>query len=150
MDRFDRYYKSKNLNVNNNLINKYVKYDNKTLLISNGFGVVYTKTIRNDFKDITETSYGFALKRYYNNFSSKENELMMTLDINNIKNNLDSDKNYRFSKNYSLDYIQLKKIIDIIGYGKINVLSRDNFNSCFIEIIGKNNQVGYLLPCRVY
>lgn len=150
MDKFDRYYKSRNLKANENLINKYVKYDDKTLLISNGFGVVYTKTIRNDFKDITNTTYGIGLKRYYDNFGSKENELMMTLDFENIKNNLDSDKNYKFSKNYSLDYIQLKKIIDIIGYGRINVLSRDNFNSCFIEIIGKNNQVGYLLPCRVY
>ena len=150
MDKFDRYYKSRNLKINDNLINKYAKYDNKTLLISNGFGVVYTKTIRNDFKDITDTSYGISLKRYYDNFSSKENELMMTLDIEKIKNNLDIDKNYKFSKDYSLDYMQLKKIIDIIGCGKINVLSRDNFNSCFIEIIGKNNQVGYLLPCRVY
>ena len=150
MDKFDRYYKSRNLKINDNLINKYVKYDDKTLLISNGFGIVYTKTIRNDFKDITESSYGVSLKRYYDNFSSKENELMLTLDIDNIKNNLDSDKNYRFSKDYCLDYMQLKKIIDIIGCGKINVLSRDNFNSCFIEIIGKNNQVGYLLPCRVY
>lgn len=150
MDRFDRYYKSRDLKVNDNLINKYVKYDDKTLLISNGFGVVYTKTIRNDFKDITDTMYGVSLKRYYDNFSSKENELMLTLDIDNIKNNLDKEKNYRFSKDYSLNYMQLKKIIDIIGYGRINVLSKDNFNSCFIEIIGKNNQVGYLLPCRVY
>ena len=150
MDRFDRYYKSKNLNVNNNLINSYVKYDDKTLLISNGFGVVYTKTIRNDFKDITDTTYGVSLKRYYDNFSNKENELMITLDIENIKNNLDNDKNYKFSRDYSLNYMQLKKIIDIIGYGRINVLSNDNFNSCFIEIIGRNNQVGYLLPCRVY
>ena len=150
MDKFDRYYKSKNLKVNDKLVNTYVKYDDTTLLISNGFGVVYTKTIRNDFKDITDTPHGFGLKRYYDNFSGTENELMLTLDIDNIKNNLDTDKNYRFSKNYSLDYMQFKKIVDIIGCIKINVLSRDNFNSCFIEIIGKNNQVGYLLPCRVY
>ena len=150
MDRFDRYYKSKNLKVNNNLINSYVRYDDKTLLISNGFGVVYTKTIRNDFKDITDTTYGISLKRYYDNFSSKENELMIKLDIENIKNNLDSEKTYRFSRDYSLNYMQLKKIIDIIRCDKINVLSKDNFDSCFIEIIGKNNQVGYLLPCRVH
>lgn len=150
MDKFDRYYKSRNLKANENLINKYVKYDNKTLLISNSFSIVYTKTIRNDFENITDTSYGVSLKRHYDNFSGTENELMLTLDIDNIKNNLDNDKHYRFSKDYCLDYIQLKKIIDIIGYGRINVLSRDNFNSCFIEIIGKNNQVGYLLPCRVY
>lgn len=150
MDKFDRYYKSKNLKVNDNLINSYVKYDDNTLLISNSFGVVYTKTIRNDFKDITDTSCGISLKRYYDNFSSKENELMLTLDIDNIKNNLDSDKHYRFSKDYCLNYIQFKKIIDIIGCIQINVLSRDRFESCFIEIIGRNNQVGYLLPCRMY
>ena len=149
MDRFDRYYKSRNLKANENLINKYVKYDNETLLISNGFGVVYTKKIRSDFKDITNTTYGTGLKRHYDNFSSKENELMMTLDYENIKNNL-IDGVYRFSRDYSLDYLQLKKIIDIIGCVRISVLSRDDFNSCFIEIIGKNNQVGYLLPCRVY
>lgn len=150
MDRFDRYYKSKNLKVNDNLINTYVKYDNKTLLISNGFGVVYTKTIRNDFKDITDTMYGISLKRYYDNFSGTENELMLTLDINNIKNNLDTDKHYRFSKDYYLDYMQFKKIVDIIGCIQINVLSKDRFDSCFIEIVGRNNQVGYLLPCRMY
>ena len=150
MNRFDRYYKSKDLSINNNLVNKYVKYDDKTLLISNGYGVVYTKTIRNDFEDITDTSYGYSLKRYYDNFSNKENELMLTLDIENIKSNLDDDKNYRFSRDYSLNYMQLKKIIDIIGCDSISVLSRDNFDTCFIEIIGKNNQVGYLLPCKIY
>ena len=150
MNKFDRYYKSNNLKINNNLINTYVKYDDNTLLISNGYGIVYTKTIRNDFEDITNSSYGCSLKRYYDNFSSKENELMLTLDIENIKSNLDNDKTYRFSKDYGLNYMQLKKITDIIGCNNINVLSRDNFESCFIEIIGKNNQIGYLLPCRVY
>lgn len=150
MDKFNRYYKSRNLKINENLINTYVKYDDKTLLISNGFGIVYTKTIRNDFKDITDTGCGIYLKRCYDNFSNKENELMITLDIEHIKNNLDSEKTYRFSKDYGLNYMQFKKIVDIIGCDKINVLSRDNFESCFIEIIGKNDQVGYLLPCRVY
>lgn len=149
MDKFDRYYKSKNLSVNEKLVNRYAKYDNKTLLISNGFGVIYTKTIRNDFKEMSD-GYSNSIKRYYDNFSSKENELMLTLDIENIKSNLDDEKHYRFSKDYCLDYTQLKKIIDIIGYGRISVLSRDNFDTCFIQIIGKNNQVGYLLPCRVY
>ena len=149
MDRFNRYYKSKNLNINNKLVNKYAKYDDNTLLISNGYGVVYTKTIRSDFEEMSD-GYSNSIKRYYDNFSSKENELMLTLDIENIKSNLDTDKNYKFSKDYCLNYMQLKKIIDIIGYGRINVLSRDNFDTCFIEIIGKNNQVGYLLPCKIY
>lgn len=149
MNKFDRYYKSKDLSINNKLIGKYVKYDDKTLLISNGYGVVYTKTIRSDFEEMSD-GYSNSIKRYYDNFSSKENELMLTLDIENIKSNLDDDKTYRFSKDYCLNYMQLKKIIDIIGCSKINVLSRDNFETCFIEIIGKNNQVGYLLPCRIY
>lgn len=148
MDKFDRYFKSKHLKINEKLINRYVKYDDKTLLISNGYSIVYTKTIPNNFKESIDYSYG--IKRYYDNFCDNTNEVMMKLDIDKIKNGLDSDKNYRFAKNYSLEYTQLKKIIDIISCEEITVLSRDNFNTCFIKILGKNNQVGYLLPCRVY
>lgn len=147
MDKFDRYYKSKNLSINEKLINRYVKYDDKTLLISNGYSVVYTKTICSNFKESID--YNYAIKKFYDNFRDNANEVMMTLDINKIKNGLE-DGNYRFSRDYGVNYMQLKKITDIIGCEKINVKSRDNFESCFIEIVGKNNQVGYLLPTRIY
>lgn len=148
MDKFDRYFKSKHLKVNEKLVNTYSKYDDNTLLISNGYSVVYTKTIRNDFKE--NINYSYSINRYFDNFSDDSNEVMMKLDIDKIKNGLDSDKQYRFAKDYSLEYTQLKKIIDIIGCEEINVLSRDNFDTCFIKILGKNSQVGYLLPCRAY
>lgn len=147
MDKFDRYYKSKNLSINNKLVNTYVKYDDKTLLISNGYSVVYTKTIPSNFEE--NINYAYSIKKFYDNFRDKTHEVMITLDINKIKSELD-DNNYKFSKNYGLNYMQLKKIIDIIGCEKINVLSRDNFESCFIEIVGKDKQVGYLLPTRVF
>jgi hypothetical protein len=148
MDKFDRYYKSKNLGINEKLINIYVKYDDKTLLISNGYSVIYTKTIPNNFRE--NVNYSYSIKRYYDNFRDDKNKIMLTLDLEKIKSGLDIDKHYRFSRNYGLDYTQLKKITDIIGCKEINVLSRDNFDSCFIEIKGKNNQVGYLLPARIY
>lgn len=148
MDKFDRYYKSKNLSINEKLVNSYAKYDNKTLLISNGYSVVYTKTIRNDFKE--NTSYGYSINNYYKHFTSDDCEIMQTLDINLIKSDKDNEGNYKFSRDCGLNYSQLKKIIDIIGCKKINVKSKDNYETCFVEIIGKNNQVGYLLPTRIY
>lgn len=147
MDKFDRYYKSKNLRINEKLINRYVKYDDKTLLISNGYSVVYTKTICSNFKESID--YNYTIKKFYDNFRDNANEVMMTLDINKIKNGLE-DGNYRFSRDYGVNYMQLKKIIDIIGCEKINVKSRDSFESCIIEIVGKNNQVGYLLPTKIF
>ena len=148
MDKFDRYYKSKNLSINEKLVNSYAKYDDKTLLISNGYSVVYTKTIRSDF--VENASYSYSINNYYKHFTSENCEIMQTLDINLIKSDKDNDGYYKFSRDFGLDYPQLKKIIDIIGCKKINVKSKDNYETCFIEIAGKNNQVGYLLPTRVY
>ena len=147
MNKFDRYFKSKTLRMNEKLVNTYVKYDD-FWLISNGYGVVYTKTMTTKFKE--NTAYAYSIKRYFENFNDESNEIMMTLDIEEIKTGLDDDKRYRFSRDYGLDYIQLKKVIDIIGCNKIEVLSEDNFDTCFIKITGKNNQIGYLLPYKIY
>lgn len=149
MDKFDRYYKSRNLKVDDRLINTYVKYDDKTLLISNGFSIVYTKTIRNDFKENTMLSD--RLIDYYKHFN--DCEYVDTISLDTIKNNLDKEKYYiidnKFGK-YSIDYVSLKKIVDIIGYKRIEIVSNKNSYVNVFKIIGKNDQVGYLLPCRVY
>ena len=145
MDKFDRYYKSRKLNINKNLINTYVKYDDKTLLISNGYSVVYTKTIRNDFKE--NKLYESSLNKFYDNFNYKASYCdKKNIKFDELKNNL-VDNHYKINNDFSIDYTQLNKIIDIIGIKDMNIIFDDTM---FIEIIGKNNQVGYLLPCRVY
>ena len=149
MDKFDKYYKHKNLKINDKLVNGYAKYDDETLLISNGYSVVYTKTIRSDFKELTD-NYGIGLKRHYNNFNNFE--AVDTILLDTIKNGLDEDKYYIFtddkSGKYAIDYMLVKKIIDIIGYSCIEIIS-DGYTKIF-KIKGVNQQIGYLLPCRVY
>ena len=57
------------------------------------------------------------------------------------------DGHYKINKDYGVNYTQLKKIIDIIGVKSINIIEDD---TPVIEIVGRDNQVGYLLPCRLY
>jgi hypothetical protein len=145
MDKFDKYYISKHLNIRSDLKYSYVKYDEKTLLISNGYGVVYTKSIRNDFKENDKLKS--ALIRFYDYFMSKASECnKRNIALSELKDGL-VDGHYKINKDFSVDYTQLKKIIDIIGVRSINFIEDD---APIIEIVGRDNQVGYLLPCRVY
>lgn len=145
MDKFDKYYKSRKLNINSKLINSYAKYDNKTLLISNGYSVVFTKTIRNDFKE--NDAYKYSLIKFYDNFKSKASECdKRNIALSEIKDGL-VDGHYKINNKFAIDYTQLNKIINIIGVKCINIIEDD---TPIIEIIGRDNQVGYLLPCRVY
>lgn len=145
MDRFDRYYKSKKLHINEKLINTYIKYDDRTLLISNGYSVIYTKTIRNDFQE--NIVYKNYISKYYDTFRDKASECnKRNIALTELNGGL-LDNQYKFSNDYSICYTQYKKIIDIIGVKEVNIIED---TTPVIEIIGRNNQVGYLLPCRVY
>lgn len=143
----DNYYKSKNLNVNEKLINTYVKYNNNAL-ISNGFSIVLTQKLSSDFKE--NKNYKSGIIKAFEVFIDKNTtEFVKTIDYTDIKNNLDSDKCYKINSDYGINYTQLNKIIDIIGCEKINIINVKGQN-CVIEIVGKGMQVGYLLPMRIY
>ena len=148
--KFNNYFKSKNLNIRKDLINTYTIYKtnyNKHYLISNGYGIIMTNNIPANYKENDKLKYNII--NYFENFIDKnKNELVMSIDIDTIKNNLNSKKIYKINNEYALDFVQLKKIIDIIKGNKINILN--NFNHYFIEIVGSNFQVGYLLPMRIY
>lgn len=147
MKSLDNYYKSKELNINKKLINTYVNY-NGHALISNGFGVVLTQKITNDFKE--NEFYKSAIINFFETFTDKNTtEFIKTIDYIEIKNNLDNDKCYKINDDFGINYMQLKKIIDIIGYKKINIINVKG-QDCVIEILGKDMQVGYLLPTRIY
>lgn len=145
MDKFDKYYKSKDLSIKEDLKNSYVKYDNKTLLISNGYSVVYTKSIRNDFKH--NDKYAYSIRGFYDNFKSKASECSKrNIALSEIKDGL-VDGHYKINNGFAINYTQLNKIINIIGVKSINIIEDD---TPIIEIIGRDSQVGYLLPSRVY
>ena len=98
--------------------------------------------------------YKDYLIRMFETFSDRDKtSLIETLDIDTIKNNLDDDKEYNYNNDYAIGYMLLKKIIDVIGCEKINIVNTTK--SCVsydivIEVIGKDKQVGYLLPMRRY
>lgn len=145
MDKFDKYYISKDLNIRSDLKHSYVKYDEKTLLISNGYSVVYTKSIRNDFKENDKLKS--ALIGFYDRFTGLSSECSKrNIALSELKDGL-VDGHYKINKDFGINYTQLKKIIDIIGVKCINIMEDD---TPVIEIVGRDNQVGYLLPCRVY
>ena len=145
MDKFDKYYTSKELSIKEDLKNSYVKYDEKTLLISNGYSVVFTKTIRNDFKH--NDKYAYGIQGFYDNFRSKASKCnKRNIALSEIKDGL-LDGHYNIDEDYAINYTQLNKIINIIGAKEINIIEDE---TPIIEIVGRNSQVGYLLPCRVY
>lgn len=156
MDKFDKFYKRKNIKIKEKLINTYIEYDNKHLLISNGYSVVYTKTIRSDFKELENKNDCKCICDFYNNCTNKNKfEIINTLKLQNIKNGLISkdeydSKLYKINDKYSIDYLLLMKIVNIIGCEEVNIMKNiDNNRDIIIEVIGRNNQNGYLLPLIV-
>lgn len=148
--KFNNYFKSKKLNIKKNLINTYAIYKNNNCnnyLISNGYGILKTNTIPANYTE--NTIYSSQMINIFKNFSEKNNEeFVMSIDFDTIKNNLNSEKIYKFNNNYGIDFIQLKKIIDIVKGKKINIFK--NLEHYVIEIIGNDFQVGYLLPVKIY
>lgn len=143
----DNYFKSKELHIDEKLINTYVKYYDH-VLISNGFSIVLTQKLSSDFKE--NEYYKSTIINFFETFIDKNTmEFIKTIEYDDIKNNLDDDKCYKINDDFGINYMQLKKIIDIIGCKKINIINV-KCQDCIIEVLGKGMQVGYLLPTRIY
>lgn len=146
----DAYFKSRKHSIKKDLVNSYIIYDTniaRHFLISNGYSIVMV----NDFNDtyIENEKYKYSIINMFEGFIDKnKNTFIETIDINTIIDNLNNDKEYKYNSEYAIDYSLLSKIINIIGCNKINIL--DNTNNILIEIIGRDNQIAYLLPMRVY
>ena len=141
MNRYDRYFKKNKLGVNDNLYNTYVEYDtgySKHSLISNGCSIV-----------MVNEKLSRSIISFFENFIDKNGvEVLETTHIDIIKDKITDDDTYNINDNYCIDYNVLKSICSIIGGKKVNVITADRFYHPIIEIIGKDMQVGYLLPCR--
>ena len=129
------------------------KHDNKCdFIMSNGFSIVKVNSMYTDY--VESNKYKDYLIRMFETFSDRDKtSLIETLELDTIKNNLNDDKEYNYNNDYAIGYMLLKKIIDVIGCEKINIVNTTK--SCVsydivIEVIGKDKQVGYLLPMRRY
>lgn len=160
----------------NKIKNKYFIYEdihkNNNILISNGISILKVNEIPKNFSELNEDFVKETFIKYFEKCNDTYNynySLVKTYDKTEYKNSIltksTENKWYKldeveeFVKKFTLGYtsvgidiVSLKKIVDIIGLEKINIATR-NGNWCddsiIIEIIGKNNQVGYLLPCVI-
>lgn len=152
MNKFENYYKHKNVITRQDLINTYVVYDtgySRHFLISDGYGIVMVNDIPSDFKE--HKLLKNKLIEYFENFINKNNiESVETYYLDYIKDNMSDDKYFKLNDEYSVDYVLIKKITNIIGGNKINFVKHEGSYHPIIEIVGRDGQVGYLLPCRVY
>ena len=155
MDRFDRYFKGASNNTYNRLVNTYVDYSTnyrKHYLYTNGYSVVMCDLIRTDFKENLGIK-DYVVKTFENFIDKTSVENIITYDYNYIKNNSIKDGKdmiFKFNNDYSINITLLNKIKGMIGCNKINYIIKSNSYHPIIEIVGKNMQVGYLLPMRVY
>lgn len=149
---YDNYFKSRKHEIKKDLVNTFMlyKHDNKCdFIMSNGFSIVMVNSMYTDY--VESNKYKDYLIRMFETFSDKnKTSLIETLDLETIKNNLDEKQEYNYNKDYAIDYTLLKKITDVIGGKTINIIdtSKCVSHDITIEIIGKNKQVGYLLPMR--
>lgn len=152
---YDNYFKSKKHEIKKDLVNTFMLYENDNkchFIISNGFSIVKVNSMYTDY--VENNKYKDYLVRMFETFGNRDRaSVIETLDLDTIKNNLTDDKEYNYNKDYAIGYMLLKKIIDVIGCEKINIVNTTK--SCVgydivIEVIGKDGQVGYLLPMRRY
>ena len=54
------------------------------------------------------------------------------------------------NNDYSINITLLNKIKGMIGCSKVNFIIKNNSYDPIIEVIGRDMQVGYLLPMKVY
>lgn len=152
MNRYDRYFKKNKLGVNDKLYNTYVEYNtgySKHNLISNGCSIIMVNDIPDNFTKNETLSK--SIISFFENYIDKNGvDVLETTHIDIIKDKLTDNNTYNINKDYCIDYDVLKSICSIIGGKKINVITSDRFYHPIIEIIGKDMQVGYLLPCRRY
>ena len=151
---YDSYFKSKKHKIKDELVKTFITHD-KYFLLSNGYSIIMVDTMYTDYMEYNK--YKGYLVNMFETFNDRDKTYVIdTLDLDTIKNNLDlCHEEYNYNKDYAIDYTLLKKIIDVIGCEKINII--DTTKSCVsvvydivIEVIGKRKQVGYLLPMRKY
>lgn len=167
MNKYESYFKSQKHDIRKDLINTFIKYNDK-YLISNGYGIVMVNNIPDNFSE--NEKYGYTITSMFDKWYIKAEACNSTeyykIDIDVVKNNVKTDTygykvinmesvaNFRESKNYSIDYGLVKKLITLIGYKELYIMvvysAGTNDYLPVIRLNGKNNQVGYLLPMRRY
>lgn len=153
MDKFDKFFKGASKNMYTRIVNTYVDYSNKNgnyFLYTNGYSVVLSNECRTDFKE--NLNLKESIIKIFEGFVDKTDiKEIITYDYDYLKNNGFKDgKNqvFRVNNDYSINITLLNKIKGMIGCSKVNFIVKNN--SPIIEVIGRDMQVGYLLPMKVY
>lgn len=147
--------------------NKYIKYDDR-YLISNNCSVVL---LNSDYGVLTENNGKIkdTIKNIYEDFRDRFclNAVDITDEINNFNTSEDEEeKDFKFKKEYACDIKEEKEIVDfgidlkkleiikkMIKADKIEIHTKFGFNSYMYVIEIKNtktNEIGYLLPIKIY
>lgn len=175
MNKFDKYYIGKNIKIKKELMNKiknkYFMYEDN-IFISNGISVLKVNEIPKNFSELKNDFIRETFIKYFEKCNGKYNynySLVKTYDKNEYKNSIltksKENKWYKLDEvedfvkevtpecaSVGIDIVSLKKIVDLIGFEKINIATRNGNwikDSIIIEVIGRNNQIGYLLPCII-
>jgi hypothetical protein len=177
-NKFENYFKSNELSINKNVINKYITLDSvddamkdskSFVVLSNGYSIVKVlkKSVEllDNFEDLANDSSDSAtfikdsILRYVNLFMNNYNYNYEVLNVYSLKEFKEGIyvtpsglKKFRINEDYNVNVTLFNKIVSIIGCNGVRIIKRDlSYNVRYIiEIFGKYNQVGYLLPERVY
>lgn len=155
MDKFDKFFKGASENMYHRIVNTYVDYltdYGHHCLYTNEYSIVMSNECRTDFKENLKLKE--SIVTYFEKFIDKTDiKEIITYDYDYIKNNSFKDgKNllFRVNNDYSINITLLNKIKGMIGCSKVNFIIKNNSYHPIIEIVGRDMQVGYLLPMKVY
>ena len=152
MDKFDKFFKGASKNICPRIVNTYVDYYGKHYLYNNGYSIVLSNECRTDFKE--NLNLKERIITFFEGFVDKTDiKEIITYDYDYLKNNsFKDDKNllFRVNNDYSINITLLNKIKGMIGCRKVNFIVKNNAYHPIIEVIGRDMQVGYLLPTKVY
>lgn len=152
MDKFDKFFKGASKNLYSRIVNTYVDYSNKYYLYTNAYSVVLSNECRTDFKE--NLNLKERIVTLFEGFIDKTDiKEIITYDYDYLKNNsFKHGKNllFRVNNDYSINITLLNKIKGMIGCSKVNFIVKNNSNQPIIEVVGRDMQVGYLLPMKVY
>ena len=155
MDKFDKFFKGASKNTYSRIVNTYVDYSNKNghhYLYTNVYSVVLSNECRTDFKE--NLNLKDSIVTLFEGFIDKTDiKEIITYDYDYLKNNGFKDgKNllFRVNNDYSINITLLNKIKGMIGCSKVNFIVKNNSHHPIIEVIGRDMQIGYLLPMKVY
>ena len=151
---YDNYFKSKKHTIKKDLVNTFMLYKHGSkcdFMMSNGYSIILVNSMYTDY--VENNKYKDYLFRMFETFSDKnKTSVIETLELETIKDKVNEKNEYDYNKDYAIDYTLLKKIADVIGGKQVNIIDTSKYVShdITIEVIGKDNQVGYLLPMRRY